>query len=416
MINGITYTVKKGDTLSDIATIYYGEPSKYTIIFNANPEIIDPDLIYPGQRLIIPNIEAVSNTVNSTSLDNIVTIFIGQTKLEDFWGFTIKFGLDTAADLVKFETPFDSSIEENRDLFEPYAYKPIQVFIDSDPVFTGTIINITPTTESDKNTLTLEAYSLTGILNDCTYPTTAYPLTFEGLTLPQIAKKSASYFNLGFVDSTNDSYMFKDEDVHPSTVVFSYLSGLAKKRGVILTNDNMGNFVVTFASTISAMQTLVEGSPNVLSITNNSSGQKFFTTYAGLLDENVDEGSSNTYTAKNKFMVDVSVRRPTVFEVDNVETGALKEVVESTLKRTVGASVTYTLAVEGWRDSNQELWHVNKRLNVQYPSIQIYEPYEFLIKDLTFSKDSSKEVTTMLLVLPQAYVTTEDIARLPWSR
>lgn len=49
------YTVKSGDTLSKIAKSYYGEASKYPVIFEANREVIkDPDLIYPGQKLRIP--------------------------------------------------------------------------------------------------------------------------------------------------------------------------------------------------------------------------------------------------------------------------------------------------------------------------------------------------------------------------
>ena len=48
------YVVKKGDTLWAIAKRYYGTPD-YRTIFNANRNIIrNPDLIYPGQKLLIP--------------------------------------------------------------------------------------------------------------------------------------------------------------------------------------------------------------------------------------------------------------------------------------------------------------------------------------------------------------------------
>jgi nucleoid-associated protein YgaU len=49
------YTVKSGDTLSKIAKEFYGNPSKYPTIFEANkPMLSDPDKIYPGQTLRIP--------------------------------------------------------------------------------------------------------------------------------------------------------------------------------------------------------------------------------------------------------------------------------------------------------------------------------------------------------------------------
>ncbi len=49
------YTVVAGDTLSGIATKYYGDASKWPIIFEANRnEIQDPDRIFAGQVLRIP--------------------------------------------------------------------------------------------------------------------------------------------------------------------------------------------------------------------------------------------------------------------------------------------------------------------------------------------------------------------------
>lgn len=52
------HTVEKGDWLSKIAKTYYGDANKYMVIFEANkPMLKDPDLIYPGQVLRIPNLE-----------------------------------------------------------------------------------------------------------------------------------------------------------------------------------------------------------------------------------------------------------------------------------------------------------------------------------------------------------------------
>ncbi len=51
------HTVKSGESLSKIAKHYYGDPMKYKQIFAANTEILDsPDLIYPDQELVIPNL------------------------------------------------------------------------------------------------------------------------------------------------------------------------------------------------------------------------------------------------------------------------------------------------------------------------------------------------------------------------
>lgn len=51
-----TYTVKKGDSLWNIARKFYGDGSKYKTIYNANKNTIgsNPNKIYPGQVLKIP--------------------------------------------------------------------------------------------------------------------------------------------------------------------------------------------------------------------------------------------------------------------------------------------------------------------------------------------------------------------------
>ena len=49
------YQVKSGDTLSKIAKEVYGDPNQHPQIFEANrPMLKDPDEIYPGQVLRIP--------------------------------------------------------------------------------------------------------------------------------------------------------------------------------------------------------------------------------------------------------------------------------------------------------------------------------------------------------------------------
>ena len=50
-----SYIVVKGDCLWNIAKKFYGKGSQYTLIYNANRDKIkNPNLIYPGQILIIP--------------------------------------------------------------------------------------------------------------------------------------------------------------------------------------------------------------------------------------------------------------------------------------------------------------------------------------------------------------------------
>lgn len=52
-----SYTVEKGDSLSKIAKRVYGKASYWRQIYEANKDNIkDPDLIYPGQVIRLPEL------------------------------------------------------------------------------------------------------------------------------------------------------------------------------------------------------------------------------------------------------------------------------------------------------------------------------------------------------------------------
>jgi len=51
------HTVAGGESLSKIAKHYYKDPMKYNAIFEANRNILNnPDMIHPGQELVIPHL------------------------------------------------------------------------------------------------------------------------------------------------------------------------------------------------------------------------------------------------------------------------------------------------------------------------------------------------------------------------
>jgi len=50
----VEYTVKKGDTLWDITGGKFADPFLWPNVWKENPEVKNPDLIFPGQRLRLP--------------------------------------------------------------------------------------------------------------------------------------------------------------------------------------------------------------------------------------------------------------------------------------------------------------------------------------------------------------------------
>lgn len=53
----VFYSVVSGDSLWKIAQKHYGDGNKWNALFEANREVIkDPDLIYPGQQIRVPEL------------------------------------------------------------------------------------------------------------------------------------------------------------------------------------------------------------------------------------------------------------------------------------------------------------------------------------------------------------------------
>ena len=66
-----SHTVKRGDTLWDIAKLYLGDPFLWPDIYRLNTDVIqDPHWIYPGEVLKLgPTAKVVAVTAPSTPLD-----------------------------------------------------------------------------------------------------------------------------------------------------------------------------------------------------------------------------------------------------------------------------------------------------------------------------------------------------------
>ena len=50
----LTYIVKEGDRLDLLAHTYYGDPTKFWLICDANQTMFPHELLVPGRKIIIP--------------------------------------------------------------------------------------------------------------------------------------------------------------------------------------------------------------------------------------------------------------------------------------------------------------------------------------------------------------------------
>ena len=81
----MTYTVKKGDCLWNIAKKYLGSGSRWPEIYNANRSVVgkNPNLIYPGQKLTLTLNETVAKTTQKVVQKEIVESVTKKVKVKE---------------------------------------------------------------------------------------------------------------------------------------------------------------------------------------------------------------------------------------------------------------------------------------------------------------------------------------------
>jgi LysM repeat protein len=62
---GRIYTIKQGDTLWDISNAYLKDPFLWPFVWKANLYITNPDLIYPGNKLVIPSLAPIERALQA---------------------------------------------------------------------------------------------------------------------------------------------------------------------------------------------------------------------------------------------------------------------------------------------------------------------------------------------------------------
>lgn len=77
-----TYRVLPGDSLSKIAAGIYGDPQLWKMIYDINPQITDPNKIYPGQIINIPEPKDFLRQGNAgPAADTVQTAVVVESKL-----------------------------------------------------------------------------------------------------------------------------------------------------------------------------------------------------------------------------------------------------------------------------------------------------------------------------------------------
>lgn len=407
-----THSVIIGDTYDSLARRYYGSEARASAIRSANPGAGDPPIA--GALLLIPDDPTApvnrQQAAAAADPDEVAVLIDGQRFR--FWTqVRVTRALD-APDTVELQAPFDPSDPVLRRAFRPFAYPLLVVTVGGAPIFTGTLVSVVPNLGNSEVTLSAGAYSLPGVLGDCTPPASAFPLEYSGATLRDIATALCEPFGLTVEFADDAGAAFESAAIEPGGMVLDFLTKLAKQRGLLISTTERGALLFRKApATGVPVAVLRQGSAPLLSVQPFLNAQQYYSHITGL--ESVFVGSAGSqFTVRNPH---AAKARPFTFSAPDTEGGDIETATRAKAGRMLANAVRYSVGVATWRTARGALWQPGDTISLEAAGAMVFAPYSFTVRSIAFSADSQGGRTADLdLVLPGVFNGTIPEA-LPWG-
>lgn len=405
----ITYRTIQGDTFKAIARRFYGFDLAASRIARANPGAEEP--LPAGIDLILPGLDQSALRPVPSDFENETALTVNGRRFRFWESMQIRRSLDSV-DTAQFSAPFEPSDPAFRETFEPFTYPDFSVAVGGQPLFTGTIIGIDPSVEPRSRRVSVNGYSRPGVLSDCTFPASAFPLEFNGQNLQDIAATAVEPFAIDVDFPGEAGATFERVACQPDQKILDFLVPLAQQRNrLIASNPEGALFFPRVAAVGTPVATLTEGESPTVTVTPTMQPQEYYSHVTGV-SPTVLGKVGKQYTVKNPRLT--GTLRPFAFQAPDAKPADLQTAVEAKAGRMFGNIVSYSVTVSTWRDPSGALWQPNTTVLLEAPGAMVYNPYEFLIRTVGFSRDQDTETAQLSLVLPEAF-NGQIPERLPWS-
>ena len=418
-IPGAQYVIIKGDTLSGIAYAAYGQGRKWPKIWDANQTRLrsgDPNLIFPGEVILIPILPELQPTAAKDS-ELLPTAQPIEEVVEDFQivikGKQIKVRsarairtMDTCADgwnAVVYWDPNDALLS---DLYKPYSYYETKIYVGGQLIITGPLYITESQVKEDEVSKILEGFSHTADLVDSTLTP---PYSRNGVTLNQVANELASHHGIKVVDTTPALGIFEKVTAEPTDTIFEHLAKLAKQKTALISSTPRGELLILQANTTTKpVGSIGDGLSLGSDYSARFDGRERFNAYKLLSKRR----GKNLREAVAKDDV-VPRNRVKTINADDTTGGDIQKAADWERSKALVDALSIPFPVSGWYAPDGTLWRENTLVTVKSPRIHVPDGYTFLIRQVEYIYEDSGKKSVLNLVPPQVY-TGEPIED-PWS-
>ena len=339
--------------------------------------------------------------IKTISRNSVVTLFVNGRKYENWLDVSIACTLQSLA--RTFSVRSTRSKEDLTIGIQPQDE--VQVFIDGEPVLTGYVTKREVSYSASGISVTISGASKTVDLQDCCMPH-GMANSYKNQTHEQNLKAVCKPFGIGVVDQVK-SVDRRNLEFSPTETVGSAITRYLQKNGILLTDDEAGNLVIAQAGSGGIAHDILELGKNILEGKRTEDVSKRFSDYVTLgqaanpTSELPVSANHLTSTAR-----DSGVRRPRWLvkqESGNASTEILQKKAVVTRDVRQGESDILTYKVQGWRQSNGELWKVNTILFVKDTYLEVSQNHNWVVSEISYLLNSSGTSCNLKLQDPKSY-------------
>lgn len=295
------------------------------------------------------------------------------------------------------------------------------VELNGTPVITGYVDRRSLSFGAEEHTLSVSGRDRTGDLVDCSAviedesTSSKSKWEFRNIALHALARRLCDPFSIGIELVTPSAGLpfLKKFSVDPGESAFDAIERACRLTGMLAVSDGAGALLLMRPGTNRTATALVEGQ-NILSAGADFDASGRFYKYVALGQHVGSDEYSGASAAQIKGTAfDLNVKRTArtlcIRPEGNVTAAFAKTRAEWEAKVRAGRADAVRITVQGWTQSNGQLWPVNARATVRSPSIGING--DMLITEATYSQDESGTTTQLTLKRPDAFLPEPSIPK-----
>ncbi|MEA4872178.1 MAG: hypothetical protein VB076_05125 [Synergistaceae bacterium] len=301
----------------------------------------------------------------------------------------------------------------NKDPWKIFPGDKCRIEIGGVTLITGWVDSVAPSYSTTDHGIEISGRDVTCDLVDCSAVVKSFEI--RGQTIGGLTKMLCAPFGIPVLDTAGDTEVFPVVAIQPGETVFACIEREARQRDIILTTNGTGSLVLGMVGSLKAADKLIQGG-NIITASANFDFSNRFSEYIVKGQQPAQGESEDSWNPPQN---DVESRytdgnitryRPLILTGESqmyeksAETRAKREAAQRT-----GESTQVSVTVQGWTQSNGELWPLNGTVKIESPAL--YLSHELIIDSVNFTAGDGGSNTVMVLKQPDAFLNLDSAGK-----